>query len=105
MKAVRCPVGLNPQVVELAKFEDMQRNVGTEARPAHVTKFAVGSMYECWCDEDGELLALPFNRRVNGAVVLGTFVLARKDFANEFIGEMTHVQAELLIKMVKGWKS
>jgi hypothetical protein len=105
MRAVRCPVGLNPQVVNLKTFEDLRRNVGDLESGVHVTSFAVGRMWNCWCDEDGELKGLPFNRHVNGTAVFGTYVLARSNHEPKEddlpFGDMTPQQAKALADMVR----
>lgn len=105
MKAVRCPVGLDPEEVEVGDFDDLRHFVGEANRPAHVTSFAVGLMWTCWVNEDGLPLGLPFNRTVNGKAIVGTFVMMRTAGKKDKLpfGDMTDEQSSLIIRMVKGW--
>ncbi len=110
-RVLRCPVGLNPQVVHVETFDDLRRHCGdmNSRESPTITRlppYGFVAQFDAWCDEDGEPKGLPLNLRMgNGYPVLGTLVLTKHDDrAEAMVGDLTDEEIAFLTKTVERWR-
>jgi hypothetical protein len=81
IKIIKFPVGSDPFVIEIeTSLEAMQAEVDGRLE-------CVPGPYgtDVWCNEEGLILSLPFNREFNGHLIHGDFFVARCDEEGEAV--------------------
>lgn len=91
IKVIKFPVGSDPMVVEIDdSLEAMQAVVG-----GYLEVVVVDGL-DLWCNEEGLIDDMPFNRLMGGHAIHGDFFLARHDDE----GDSTSVTAADIAKFV-----